>query len=52
MDMADFPYMRLLIPPIMGVNHMIRERYPPFYGGEKPANPRWKYPANHKKTAI
>ena len=20
--------------------------------GEKPANPRWKYPVNHKKTAI
>ena len=32
MERADFPYMRLLIPPIMGVSHMIRERYPPFYG--------------------
>ena len=32
MERADFPYMRLLIPPIMGVSHMILERYPPFNG--------------------
>lgn len=39
MERADFPYMRLLIPPIMGVSHMIRERYPPFMGREAGKSP-------------